>query len=908
MRTTLPAKFLIMSGIQVSGLLANSAFDWKSIVDQLIAAEGAPITKLNTEKTKNSDQVTALAEVSTMLQDLQDSVQAMRANNVFSARTVASDLATTTWKCSSVTGAATGSYTFDVTQLATQASLRGSSDIGGGLRNAGNSAGVLGVPFNQLALSPAITAGNFTVNGALVTVTPTDSLQDVFDAIATATGGSVTGSYDYATNKVSLSGVSDQGVVGGTSNVVTALKLDTGGTFASSAAAGAAQYGQDAAEVLSLAFSGYTSGPAITAGTFTVNGAPVTVAVTDSLQDVFAAISSATGGAVTGSYDYATDKVSLTGVTTLGDAGDTSSFLTALNLGAGGTYASSAAVGLPLSGPNTPGIPSIAVGDLPLSPVLTAGTFTVNGAQVTVALTDSMQDIFDSISSATGGVVTGSYDYATDKVSLSGVNGAGVVSGTCNLVAALKLSDLGGGIYASSAAVGAADAVADLSVANLPTAAAVTAGTFTVAGQQISVALTDSLQDVFDAISTATSGQVTARYNHGSDRITLTQASGELVLGGGNDTSNFLAVMKLTNSGGAATTSSAALGSVKATATLANAGLRSAVTAVDADGAGSFTVNGVTVAYNLRTDTLNSVISRINDAGAGVIASYDSANDRVTLSNKGTGDVGITASEASGGLLDALGLSSAVGGILIHGQNAQVKLNGGDMLSSTSNTLDASVHGVAGLSVTINTGSKQTLQVESDTAVMGSAIDDFITKFNAVQDIIEEKTKITVSGSSVAGSVLSGNREVEAWASRLRALAFDAVGGLTGDITRLDSIGIDFDSTTGHLKVKDTGKLATALSDKSEGVEALFIKPTTGLVSRFYSYLTDLKSASRTQTSNMTKANSDLDTQIATLEARLVQQRETLTSAFIRMLDAQSTAQSQNTYLTNTFFKDTSNN
>ena len=38
-----------MSGIQVSGLLSNSAFDWKSVVDQLIQADSAPVTKLTAE-------------------------------------------------------------------------------------------------------------------------------------------------------------------------------------------------------------------------------------------------------------------------------------------------------------------------------------------------------------------------------------------------------------------------------------------------------------------------------------------------------------------------------------------------------------------------------------------------------------------------------------------------------------------------------------------------------------------------------------------------------------------------------------------------------------------------------------------------------------------------------------------
>jgi flagellar hook-associated protein 2 len=242
----------------------------------------------------------------------------------------------------------------------------------------------------------------------------------------------------------------------------------------------------------------------------------------------------------------------------------------------------------------------------------------------------------------------------------------------------------------------------------------------------------------------------------------------------------------------------------------------------------------------------------------------------------------------------------------VSGLNTKFTINGGDELTSASNTLDMSVHGIEGLSVTVNTMTEQTLQVESDTLTMQGAITAFIDKFNAVQDFIDENTKVSVNGSTVTAAVLSNNREVQAWASRLRALAFDEVSGLTGDVKRLDHLGIDFDSTTSHLRIKDSGKLATALGDKPEDVDALFLKSNTGIVSRFYSFLTTVTVAGTQQRSTLGASNSDLDEQIATLQARLDQQRESLTSAFIRMLDAQSMAQSQSTYLTNTFFKNTS--
>jgi flagellar hook-associated protein 2 len=573
-----------MSGIQVSGLLSNQAFDWKSVVDQLIAADSQPVTKLNSDKDANTQKVTALTNLQTSLQDLQDSLESIRADNVFAGRTVSSDAANTTWKSSSVTGAALGSYTFAVTQLATAAQLRGAANIGSSLA-------------------------------------PTDD-------------------------------------------------------------------------------------------------------------------------------------------------------------------------------------------------------------------------------------------------------------------------------------------VSGLTIANLRTATPVTAGTFTVDGKQITVALTDSLQDVFDKISAAT-GDVTATYDSASDEVTLARASGELVLGAGNDSSNFLSVFKLANNGTSSTTSAASLGSTKLNNSLATSGL-APITAVD--GAGSFSINGVTINYNVNTDNLGAVLNRINGSAAGVTASYDSANDRVLLINKATGDAGIAVSEAPGGLLAALGLTADAGGALVHGQNCQFRVNGGALLSSASNTLDTAAHGITGLSVTVNSASTQTLQIESDTSSMQTAIQSFVDKFNAVQDFIDTNTKITVSGTNVTTAVLSDNREVQDWGSKLQSLAFEAVGGLTGSVSRLDSLGIDFNSTTGHLTVKDTGKLATALGDHPDDVQNFFLKGSTSFVPKFFDYLTHVMSADSSQQSNLTKANSAIDDQIKTLQAHLDDERAQLTDSFMQMLDAQSTAQSQQTYLTNTFFKNNNSN
>jgi len=235
------------------------------------------------------------------------------------------------------------------------------------------------------------------------------------------------------------------------------------------------------------------------------------------------------------------------------------------------------------------------------------------------------------------GTASGSYQLAVSKLAttarLNGTSDLGLALSTTNDVSALTL-------------------------ATLPTATAVTAGTFTVNGAKVTVALTDSLDQVFTAISTATGGAVTASYDSTTDKITLNGGATEVMLGAANDTSNFLNALKLANNTTPTTSSTSRLGVLNQSATLANSRLSTAITAVDGSGNGTFSVNGVSIAYNVNTDSLSTIYSRINQSGAGVTVAYDGNNDRVSLINNVTGDTGISVSETAGGLMDALGLST----------------------------------------------------------------------------------------------------------------------------------------------------------------------------------------------------------------------------------------------------------
>lgn len=449
--------------------------------------------------------------------------------------------------------------------------------------------------------------------------------------------------------------------------------------------------------------------------------------------------------------------------------------------------------------------------------------------------------------------------------------------------------------------------VSSLTLASLPTAVAPTAGTFSVNGNKVTVALTDSLKDVFDKISAATGSDVTASYDPATDKITLHSASNqEIVLGAANDTSNLLGVLRLANNGSDTVSSASTLGAASSTATLANARFKANITNVDTDGKGSFTVNGTKIDYNINSDSMAAVLARITSSDAGVNATYDAAADRILLVNKTTGDTGVNISEGAGGLVDALGLGSSSS--LSRGKNALFTVNGGDVFTSSSNTLDSSVHGITGFSVTVNTQTTQSLTIANDATSQKSAIDDFITAYNDVQDYISTETAITSENGKVKTGGLAYNREVEGLASSLRDLAFGAVS-TAGSLSRLSDLGIDFVSGSDKLAIKDSAKLASALANKSTAVSALFTTGSTGLAAKLGDLITKTIGTSGTdgtlgeEVQSLTKANSSLDEQIAAMDRRLEQTRELLTSAFTAMEAAQAKAKNVLSQLDNAFGK-----
>jgi flagellar hook-associated protein 2 len=431
----------------------------------------------------------------------------------------------------------------------------------------------------------------------------------------------------------------------------------------------------------------------------------------------------------------------------------------------------------------------------------------------------------------------------------------------------------------------------------------VTAGVFTVNGAPVTIATTDSLQDVFNAIAAATNNKVTASYNATTDEISLASSDGSAItLGSSSDTSNFLSVARLYNDNGTGTnntgsiSSTSSLGRVNTSAVLASAELKTPIAA----GPGKFTINGVSFAYNPTTDSIQDILNNINESTAGVSAAYDSINNRFTLANVNTGDVGISVQDVTGNFLAATGLS---GGTLNHGNNLLYTLNGSSQIISQSNVIDDTSSGVTGLTVTVLDKGTTTVSVNSDTATISKAIQKFVTDYNTIQSYMTSQQAVsTAADGTVTAGTLTGDSTTSEIITNLRSLAnaVTNISGSSGSVKSLADLGFQSSGNNNTISLSDASALTSMLTSHLNDVRGMFADTTSGLAVQMNAYVNTTNGTSgilTTRQANLTQQNADITTQISNLETKVSNDSQQWSSEFQAMETAESQTNQELTYL-----------
>ena len=434
----------------------------------------------------------------------------------------------------------------------------------------------------------------------------------------------------------------------------------------------------------------------------------------------------------------------------------------------------------------------------------------------------------------------------------------------------------------------------------------ISAGIITVDGKQITIDPTvDTLKDVFDRIDAATTSNIEGSYDATTDTITLKRLGGSaapLVVGSATDTSNFLSVARLSNNGTNELLSASSLGSVTPANALSSANFQTAVSDGGA-GAGAFKINGVSIAFNASSDSVQNLMDRINASAAGVNMSYDRVNDQFTLTNKVTGNLGVAVEDVTGNFLAAAGLAS--GSSFIAGNDALYTINGGSVLNSHSNSLTEETTGIDGLSIALLKTGTSTISLASDSSAIKGAIKNFIEDYNRAQSTIDSLTSSsTDSAGKVTRSTLAGDTDANEIASKLRAISYNQSTGLTGTLNSLAKIGIDTNGDSDQLTLNDETALDDAIANHLSELKTLFNDSDKGIATQLNAYLEKMigdDGAVITKQDALTKQSSEIDIQVTDLEKRVQSNRQRLIDSFVQMETAQQTINQQLKFLQQRF-------
>ena len=388
----------LASSLAVTGLA--SGVNWSTVVQQLGQAERAPETQWRNQQSVIAAQNAAYSTINTNLTALQRDARNLMDASFFNS-VVATSASPAVASASVASGTPAGNYAFNITQLATAAQINGAANVSQVLDPGGDPSTVT---VGTAGFSTPVTAGTFTVNGAQITLAKTDSLKQVFDNIALATGNKVTASYSAATDKITLTSSDGSPIVLGsatdTSNFLQDAQLfnNNSGTVASTSALGHVNTSAalNAAD-LKTAITDGGSGK----GAFTINGVTINFnAGTDSVQSVLNTINESAAG-VSAAYDPVNNKFVLANKTT-GDVGIslqdvTGNFLAATGL-SGGTlshgknllYNLNGSAQQVVSQSNTIGSASSGILGLSVT-ALTTGTTTVNVSSDTTTISNAIQ-------------------------------------------------------------------------------------------------------------------------------------------------------------------------------------------------------------------------------------------------------------------------------------------------------------------------------------------------------------------------------------------------------------------------------------------------------------------------------------------------------------------------------------
>ncbi|HOH53902.1 MAG TPA: flagellar filament capping protein FliD [Fervidobacterium sp.] len=296
----------------------------------------------------------------------------------------------------------------------------------------------------------------------------------------------------------------------------------------------------------------------------------------------------------------------------------------------------------------------------------------------------------------------------------------------------------------------------------------------------------------------------------------------------------------------------------------------------------TLTINGTNVSLK-ETDSISTVISKINTSVKDINAIYDDKSGKIVLTSKTTGSNVIDVSSTNQNLLDKLGFSVqtfTLGNVA----KATVLMNGYSQ-EITSSTNDITLNG---LTMNLNSTGFTTVTVSADKDKIVQNVKDFVNKWNEVTDFlytkmteskVTNKTEDEMSEDEKIQGLLKNDSMIRRIFDKFRSFLTTKVDGKTLidlGITSGD-VGRSFDNTMRGKITLNEDKLKSFIENNgTDAVWAFFGKnDSTGkglsVQIKEYSY-------------NLTKFGGDID-KIAGTTGRMESEKRALSKRMVSMLE-----------------------
>lgn len=344
------------------------------------------------------------------------------------------------------------------------------------------------------------------------------------------------------------------------------------------------------------------------------------------------------------------------------------------------------------------------------------------------------------------------------------------------------------------------------------------------------------------------------------------------------------------------------------------------------------------------TDSLNDVIKKINNSGAGVSAFYDTTTQKMVFTNKATGtgaNIKINETGAGAGtknFMQAIGFSADASNNLVpssNGTDASFKING---LTTTRKSNNFTM-GEVTYTLKQTSATPITVSTTTDTNKVFDNIKVFVDKYNELIAKVSERVtqkryrdftpltdeqkdsmkeeQIKKWEEKATSGLLRGDSVLSGVLNKMRSELGNPVDGSTINLLSKIGISTSSDYLAGGKLIIDEKKLKQAIQDDPNAVANLFTQPGSGTDTKDQGIAVRLKNTLKSAIDDVTKKAGkafyssqqfslgksllDLNKRIGNFEDRLIQIEDRYYRQFSAMENAVQRANAQSAQLMQSF-------